>query len=75
MRKIKEEEFYNTYYQRISHFNSLLNDYANNHEPLYKDAIIEELDIKQEYLGFKYHILKHTPLFDEFKDYMLWNKQ
>jgi len=75
MRKVREERFYEYFLSRIINFQSVVDRYLTTKKPQNKDIIIEQLDIKQEFLAFKYHILKQNQeLFDEFLPYMVWNK-
>ena len=75
MRVIKEERFYEYYLSRIVHFQSVIDKYISTKSDLDKNIVIEELEIKQEFLAFKYHILKQRKdLFEEFALYMVWNK-
>ena len=75
MRVIKEERFYEYFLGRINNFSSVLDKYLYAKTDENKSIVIEELGIRQEFLSFKYHILKQRQdLFDEFAPYMVWNK-
>jgi len=75
IRVIREEKFYEYFLSRINNFHSLLENYLSNKTAENKNIIIEQLEIKQEFLAFKYHILKQRDdLFAEFAPYMIWNK-
>lgn len=75
MRVIKEERFYEYFLSRINHFSTVLDKYLTEKTAENKDILIEELGIKQEFLAFKYHILKQREdLFAEFAPYMAWNR-
>ncbi len=75
MRKVREERFYEYFLSRIINFQSVVDRYLSSKTPQDKNVVIEQLDIKQEFLAFKYHILKQNQeLFDEFLPYMVWNK-
>ncbi|MDR3653069.1 MAG: HNH endonuclease [Paludibacter sp.] len=75
IRQIKEEQFYEYFLSRMNNFYSSLDKYISAKTPENKAIMIEELEIKQEFLAFKYHILKQRQdLFDEFTPYMVWNK-
>ena len=75
IRVIREENFYEYFLSRINNFHSLLDNYLSNKTADNKNIVIEQLEIKQEFLAFKYHILKQRDdLFTEFAPYMVWNK-
>ena len=75
MRVVKEERFYDYFLSRIVRFQTVIDKYDSTKSNLDKNIVIEELEIKQEFLAFKYHILKQrTDLFEEFSPYMVWNK-
>jgi small nuclear ribonucleoprotein (snRNP)-like protein len=75
MRVIKEERFYEYFLSRINHFSTALDKYLTEKTTENKAILIEELGIKQEFLAFKYHILKQREdLFSEFAPYMVWNR-
>ena len=75
IRLIKEENFYEYFLGRINHFYSVLDKYNSAKSDENKAILIEEIGIKQEFLAFKYHILKQrADLFEEFSPYMVWNK-
>jgi len=75
MRVIKEERFYEYFLSRIVHFQSVIDKYVSTKLKSDKNNVIEELEIKQEFLAFKYHMLKQRmDLFEEFAPYMVWNK-
>ena len=75
MRVIKEERFYEYFLSRILNFQTVIDKYISANTLENKNIVIEELGIKQEFLAFKYHILKQRQdLFEEFAPYMIWNK-
>jgi len=75
MRIIREERFYEYFLSRIINFQSVVDKYLSSKSAQDKDVVIEQLDIRQEFLAFKYHILKQNQeLFNEFSPYMIWNK-
>lgn len=74
-RLIKEEKFYEYFLSRMNNFYSALDNYISSKTVQNKAILIEELEIKQEFLAFKYHILKQREdLFAEFAPYMVWNR-
>ena len=76
LRTIREQRFYDYAMSKITSFQKMVTDWLNDNSKENKDAIIEELDIKSEFLGFKYWIIKSNELlFRTFGDYITWNKQ
>jgi len=76
IRIIREERFYEYFLSRIINFQSVVDRYLSSKTAQDKDVVIEQLDIKQEFLAFKYHILKQNQeLFEEFLPYMIWNRK
>jgi uncharacterized protein (TIGR02646 family) len=75
IRAIREEQFYEYFLSRMNNFYFALNKYLTEKTAQNKAILIEELEIKQEFLAFKYHILKQREdLFAEFAPYMVWNR-
>jgi len=75
MRVIKEERFYEYFLGRMNNFQSALDKYLSVKTNESRSVVIEELGIGQEFLSFKYHILKQRQdLFKEFAQFMVWNK-
>jgi hypothetical protein len=75
MRMRREERFYEYFLSRILNFLSVVDKYISAKTIPNRNIVIEELGIEQEFLAFKYHILKQRPdLFEEFAPSMVWNK-
>ena len=75
MRVIREERFYEYFISRIVNFQTVIDKYISTKAIQDKNIVIEELGIEQEFLAFKYHILKQRQdLFEEFVPFMVWNK-
>lgn len=75
IRKVKEERFFEKFLSKMNHFEKAVNDYLSAPTPETKEVIIELLSIEQEFLGFKYWIIKNNPtLFREFSNNIIWNK-
>jgi len=74
IRKSNEQILYKSLQWELVFFMSKLNDYKmyGGNDP--KDIIISSLHISKEFLGFKYWIIKDSGMYDEFKDFMIWNK-
>ena len=76
LRTIREQRFYDYAMSRITSFQKMVTDWLSDNSKENKDAIIEELNIKSELLGFKYWIIKSNELlFKTFGEYIIWNKQ
>lgn len=74
IRKPKEQILYKCLQWELVFFMSKLNDYKMNGGNDPKEIIISSLHISKEFLGFKFWIIKDSGLYDEFKEYMVWNK-
>lgn len=76
IRNFKEERFYEEYRQKINIFLKAIDEYISTREDKYREIIEEQLDIKKEFLGFKYAIIQQNPLLKrEFGHLTVWNKQ
>lgn len=74
LRKIREERFYEYFLLKINHFLSLVSAYLDG-ELNKHNAIIDELAIDNEFLGFKYWIIKDNPrLYNDFGIHTIFNK-
>ena len=74
-KKIKEENFFKEFLSKMNNFEKAVNDYLSAPTPETKEVIRELLSIEQEFLGFKYWIIKNNPtLFREFSNNIIWNK-
>jgi bacteriophage lambda ninG protein len=75
IRKVKEERFFEEFLSKMNNFEKAVNDYLSAPTPETKEVIRELLSIEQEFLGFKYWIIKNNPtLFREFSNNIIWNK-
>ncbi|WP_029289113.1 HNH endonuclease [Pedobacter sp. R20-19] len=74
IRDIKGQRLYDDLQREVIFFLKLLNDYKNENTPDNKQKIIDHLDIKKEYLAFKYWLLKENHFYDEFESNVVWNK-
>lgn len=74
LRKIREERFYEYFMLKINHFLSLISSYLDG--DLNKNtAIIDELAIDKEFLGFKYWMIKdNSKLYNDFGNHIVFNK-
>ncbi len=75
MRTIKEQQFYDYAVSRVTSFQALALSWLNNADEKTRNAIIEELDVRSEFLGFKYWIIKSDEtLLSTFGKYLIWHK-
>ena len=75
VRTIKEERFFEQALSIINKFSYLILCYLNNPNANTERAIKDELTIDKELLGFKYWIIRDTPmLYKTFAQDMVWNK-
>ncbi len=74
-RKFKEQQMYDHAKSRITSFQGMCLSWLKTGTEQIRNAIIEDLDIKSEYLGFKYWIIRsNSRLLSEFGKYVVWNK-
>ena len=60
---------------KMNKFEKAVNDYLSAPTLETKEVVRELLSIEQEFLGFKYWIIKNNPtLFREFSNNIIWNK-
>lgn len=75
MRNFKEERFYSYAKSRITSFQKMALDWLRDEDPATERCIIRELDVKAEFLGFKYWIIRSNPgLLAAFGPHTLWNR-
>ena len=75
IRKVREEKFFKEFISKMNNFEKAINDYLSAPTPETKEVVRELLSIEQEFLGFKYWIIKNNPtLFREFSNNIIWNK-
>ena len=75
LRDFNEKAFFRDFSARMSVFEQAVYDYLSAPTPETKEVIRELLSIEQEFLGFKYWIIKNNPtLFREFSNNIIWNK-
>ena len=75
LRDFNEKAFFRDFSTRMSFFEQAVYDYLSAPTPETKEVIRELLSIEQEFLGFKYWIIKNNPtLFREFSNNIIWNK-
>ena len=75
IRKVKEERFFEEFLSKMNNFEKAVNDYLSAPTSETKQVIRELLSIKEEFLGFKYWIIKGNPILSaEFSNDIVWNK-
>lgn len=76
IRKIREQQFYDYAISRITLFQDKVLSWLESKSVETEKAIIEELDMKSEFLGFKYWLIKsNDTLYNSFGKYIKWHKQ
>lgn len=75
LRDFNEKAFFRDFSARMSVFEQAVYDYLSAPTQETKEIVRELLSIEQEFLGFKYWIIKNNPtLFEEFSNNIIWNK-
>ena len=75
IRTEREQRFYNYAMSKITSFQEMVISWLENKNEENTKAIIEELDARAEFLGFKYWIIKsNEALLNKFGHYIKWNK-
>ena len=75
IRTIREERFIERVISVINKFSDLIICYLSHPDASTKKAIKDELAIDKELLGFKYWIIRDTPLlYETFAKDVIWNK-
>lgn len=75
IRKIKEEKFFERFISLMNLFAEKVNIFLQDRTAVSRMAVMKELDITQEFLGFKYWIIKSHPILNaEFSEAVAWNK-
>lgn len=75
LRDYNEKAFFKEFLSKMNKFEQAINDYLSTPTPETKQVIKELLSIKEEFLGFKYWIIKNNPsLYAEFSNDIIWNK-
>ncbi len=76
IRTIREQQFYDYAVSKITNFQGLILSWLNAPNENITKAIVEELDIKSEFLGFKYWIIKsNDKLLKTFGKHITWHKR
>jgi hypothetical protein len=75
-RTLREQRFYDEFIRAFNVFQGAVNKYLDGCKEEYYGVIKELLDIKSEYLGFKYAIImNNSVLRKDFGGLIKWNKQ
>jgi bacteriophage lambda ninG protein len=74
-RKIKEERFFDHVLAGLNLFQGVLREYIEEPTPEHAEKVRTLLNIKEEFLGLKYWIIKSNPKLErEFAKDIVWNK-
>ena len=75
MRKLREERFYKYFIEKYNFFCEAIDCYLSGKKDEYRQIIEDSLNIKSEFLGFKYAIIKENAvLYKDFGHLIVWNK-
>lgn len=75
-RNCREQRFYDEFIQKMNFFSYVVDEYMSGEKEYYYPVIKEQLDIRSEYLGFKYAIIHSNDLLKhDFGDMTIWNKK
>lgn len=75
IKKIKEQRLFEQLLSTINDFNGKIKSYLEHPKPELANAIKTELNIKSEFLGFKYWIIKSNNVLNQiFANDIVWNK-
>ena len=73
-RKELEQRFWDQFKKEYNDFISVVEDYLSGNQDAEND-IRDLLDIREEFLAFKYYVIKNNPiLLQKFHDDIVWNK-
>ena len=63
-------------FKKMNFFSYVVDEYMSGKKEYYYPVIKEQLDIRSEYLGFKYAIIHSNDLLKhDFGDMTIWNKK
>ena len=75
LRTIREQSFYDYAVSKITTFQEMIISWLDSSDETLKTAIIEELALTSEFLGFKYWIIKsNETLWATFGEYTTWHR-
>ncbi|MDO4672266.1 MAG: HNH endonuclease [Porphyromonadaceae bacterium] len=75
LRKIREERFFEYALRKLKEFQSVVVNYIKEPSDEHANEVRVLLDIKEEFLGLKYWIIKTNPMLErEFGEDIIWNK-
>lgn len=76
MRNLKENRFFNRAMHEVIDFLNDVNEYKKRPSPETEKTVREELSIKENFLGFKYWVIRNDPLLMQvFSTDIVWNKK
>lgn len=74
IRTLREKSFFEYFIKEMNKFNKAVSNYLSDPSVDNVCIIRELLSIEQEFLGFKYWIIKDNGILEQFSDYCIWNK-
>jgi len=75
-RNVREQRFYEEFLQKMNVFSNAVDHYMSGKKEEFYPVIKEQLDIRSEYLGFKYAIVHGNKLLErDFGTMTVWNKK
>mgnify|MGYP000960445626 CR=1 FL=1 len=74
IRDVKGKILFDDLNREISNFLKMLLIYKSTPNEENRQIVIDLLHISKEFLGFKYWIIKDYGFFDDFNDFLVWNK-
>lgn len=74
IRDVKGKILFDDLNREISYFIKMLLNYRSDTSPINRQIVIDLLHISKEFLGFKYWIIKDYGFYEDFKEFMIWNK-
>ena len=76
MRNLKEDRLFNRAMHEVSDFLNDVNEYKKLPSPETEKTVRDELSIKENFLGFKYWVIRNDPLLMQvFSNDIVWNKK
>lgn len=74
IRTLREKSFFEYFIKEMNKFSKAVSNYLSDPSVDNVCIIRELLSIEQEFLGFKYWIIKDNGILEQFSDYCIWNK-
>lgn len=75
IRSVREERFFEKFISEMNLFTSAVNHFLDTRSEKYRSIVSQYLDAGEEYLGFKYWIIRSSDILsEEFQDECRWNR-